>query len=491
VVILLLAVSLTYYALESRSPEATQSPTTSGQGVPVASTQVPSVTTQTVPAATAKEEAELLNCTGPEKAFIRQGGIYSQLGYPMVVGNKESPAGPMTLGTYYLDYTADGGIAIGNVVISMISFCQALSKAVSSLGIDPANYTLAEVFLNDAEAYPGGYAGDPTWTFFFAQVYQGYWLDGGMDAYYFSATATVNAVKGSVSDLAENSFVIRSAPRNFTLSVNSTQALENVRHTTKMDEGPSLVANGTLSSIDLRLATVWQVYEHSYPSIQAVNVSTSAAQLRLLWIITTNAPNYVGYFVVDAETGQVVEAEGESTLPCGGAPDCGTTTIIDYSTDVFLTPYYNQTKGLSAPAEFFEVNGSSFGMSGNYSVEIPHVIVMAPGSSGSIGLNVTGLEMNCSTSYCLSSPFQVAPSTGSLPPGVSISFSDPLTLVKMGATVNDTMLISVSSTATEGTYLVLLDNKLYNSPDAGRAGYFILSIWNGQGQWPPLTVGSP
>ncbi|MDA4115616.1 MAG: hypothetical protein OK442_03555 [Thaumarchaeota archaeon] len=484
VVIVLLAVSLTYYALERPGPEATPSPSTSGEAVPV-------VGAQTLPNAATKEKAALLNCTGPEEAFINEGGIYSQLGYPIVVGNSHSPTGPLSPGTFYLVYPAGDGIAIGDLVLPMISFCQALSKAISSLGIDSANYTLAKVILNDGEAYPGGGAGDPTWTFFFAQVYQGYWIDGGMDGYYFSATATVNPVKGSVNDLAENSFILRSAPRNFTLNFNSTQALENVRHTTKMDEGPSLVANGTLSSIDLRLGTVWQVYQGSYPSIQPVNDSTSAEQLRLLWIITTNAPNYVGYFVVDAETGQVVEAEGESTLPCGGAPNCGTTTTTEYLTNVFLTPYYDQTSGLRVPSEFLEVNGSSFGLSGNFSVEIPHVIVMAPGSSGSIGLNVTGEGMSCSTSYCPSSQFQVAPSIGPFHPGVSVSFSDPVISLKMGATVNDTMLISVSPTAAEGTYIVLLDNKLYSSPDAGYGGYFILSIWNGLGQWPPLAVGNP
>jgi hypothetical protein len=483
VVFVLLAISVTYYALERPVSPATRSPTTSGQAGPV-------VSSQTMPIVTTEKTAELLNCTGQEKAFINA-GIYSKMGYPMVEGNDESPSGPLSLGIIYLASSPDGHIAVGNVEVPMISFCQGLSQAVSSLGIDSKNYTLAEVFLNDAEAYTGGSPGDPTWMFYFAQVYQGYWLDGGVNGLYFSATANVNAVKGSVNDLSKNGVALASAPQNFTLNVNSTQALEYVRHTTNMGEGPSLVANGTLSSIDLMLARVYTVKGGAYQSVQPVNGSTQAEQLKLLWMITTSAPNYLGYFAVDAETGQVVEAEGESTLPCGGAPNCGTTTITEYRSDVYLTPYYNQTKGLRAPAEFFEVNGSSFGMSGNYSVEAPHVIVMAPGSSGSIGLNVTGIEMNCSIPYCSSSEIQVTPSTESLPPGVSISFSDPITSVKMGGTINDTMLISVSSTATEGTYLVLLDNKLYSSPDPGNGGYFILSIWSGIGQWPPLVVGNP
>ena len=447
--------------------------------------------------------AGLLDCTTQEKAFLNEGGTYSQLGYPQLKGNLDNPFNPLSPGyVYFVQFPNSGGydVPLGDVQIPMIGVCQALAKATSYLGIDPSNYTLAKVAVDDSELNIGFPTYSATWTFYFARTYQGYWLDGAVNS--FSAEATVYAASSAVHGQVQ-SYSLSSALRNYTLNVNSTQAVQLVRHTTKMNLGPASVANGTLDSMDLRLATVYTVKGGAYPSIQPVNDSSTGGQLRLLWTVTTSAPDYVGYFVVDAETGQVVEAEGESTLPCGGAPNCG----IQYSTPsgVNSAPDYAQTSGLTVASESFEINGSAVGLNGTYSVLVPNVISMRPGSSGSIGLNLTGIEIDCppissaqgnttSTSTTVTtvtvngscSPFtyDVTPSTRALPPGVTVDFSKPSVGVDMGATVSDPMQISVSSNAPQGTYIIFLDSPPYT---AG-GGYVILSIWNGQGSWPVLPM---
>ncbi len=222
----------------------------------------------------------------------------------------------------------------------MKSACQALGDAISSLGINSSDYRLAEVAINDGEVNVIASVSDPTWTFYFARLYQGYFVEGSLG--HFSASAVVNSVSGHAGHLSAEPLSLSPGMGNFTLGLNSTQAVQVVRNTTVMNEGPALVAKGTVQSVDLRLASVYTVEGGAYPSVQPVNSSTTDGQLRLLWIITTTAPNNVGYFAVDTETGQMVEAEGESTLPCGGAPNCG----IAYATSsgVVSAPLFGDTK---------------------------------------------------------------------------------------------------------------------------------------------------
>jgi len=505
-IILLLVVSLAYYGMEksvsqstqstasgssesSSAPSATSEETSSQSGSATTSGQAGSSASETVH--TPEEATGLLDCTAQEKAFLNEGATYSRLGYPEIAGDGDNPINAQSPAyVYFVQFPNEfEDVSLGTVGVPMIGACQALGEAISLLGIDSSNYALARVVINDGEVNTANYVSDPSWYFYFAQIYQGYWLDA-KTATGFSASAAVDAVTGHAEPSMGN-LALPSAPQNLTVNVNSTEALQLVRHAA-MNEGPAIVANGTLGSMDLRIATMYTVEGGAYATIQPVNASTPAGQLRLLWIITTNAPDYVGYFVVDAETGQVVEAEGESTQPCGGSPNCG----IAYSTPsgVISTPMYDQTRGLQVASESFEVNGSALGINGTYSVEVPHVVVMRPGSSGSIGLNLTGIEETCpppsgNIIYDCPSSYQVAPRASTppndtLPYGVSVSFSDPSVSVPVGGSVNDTLLISVPSNATQGTSIIFLQNP----PSTDYAGYIVLSVWNGQGQWPVLPM---
>lgn len=497
-IIILLSISLVYYGKERLSSQPNSS-STSGQsqsssGQSTTGEQSASSSSKVPP--TPEEMAGLLDCTTQEKAFLIEGETYSQLGYPQLRGDFDNPINALSPAYVYFVQFPAGEATLGDVQAPMIGVCQALGEAISSLGINSSNYRLAQFVVDDGVVNTDSYGvSDPTWTFYFAQVYQGFWIDGTVNE--FSASAEVNSVKGSVDHIALDNLSLPSTPGNFTMNFNSTQALEAVRHTTVMNEGPSLVANGTLDSIDLRLATVYTVKGGAYASIQPVNASSTIGELRLLWIITTSAPDYVGYFVVDAETGQVVEAEGESTQPCGGSPNCG--IVYETQSGVDSAPFYAQTSGLSLAPESFQINGSAVGLNGTYSVLVPDVITMRQGSSGIIGVNLTGISVECAPQQtsvsggattivfggiCAPFTYDVTPSTGALPPGVTASFSEQSVGVEMGASVSDSMQISVSPNAPQGTYVIFLDSPPYTAA----RGYIVLSIWNGQGSWPVLPM---
>ena len=490
VVIALLALSLVLFG-QSKPASQPSSVPSGGAVTGVGGSQSSSYTTLRA----TKGEGGVLNCTGPEKAFINEGALYSQLGYPFLsgytTGNYIDPLRPSFI--YFVQFPEGFDVPLGNLEIPMSTVCQGIGYAASRLGLDPSNYTLAGVSLNAAELNIAFPATTASWDFYFARVYQGYWIEGTIDGSY-SAAARVNAVTRNVYDVSQENYTLSGQSPVQGLSVNSSQALELVRHTT-MNHVPSAVANGTMDSMDLRFATFYNVKGGLYPAIHQVNSSTQTQELRLLWVITTSAPNYVGYFVVDAVSGQVLEALAESTLPCGGGP-CGTTTSRPMG--VTATPVFNQAHGLAVQPESFQVDGRVFGLNGTYSVYVPHVVVVAPGTSGTLGLTLQGLEADCPPNRTGSSSqtiitvqncptaYQVSPSTTQLPTGVSVSFSQPSVNVAAGETLNETMTISVSASAAQGTYMVFLRSAPNTSGVLG--GYYILSVWNGKGQWPVLPM---
>jgi hypothetical protein len=439
-----------------------------------------------------EESAGLVNCTTQEEAFLNDGPIYSELGYPLIPGNGDSAFSyPEPAFVYFVQFPNGPGLDVnlGNVQMPMISACQALGDAIDHLGVDPQNYSLAAVSINDAELNIGFPTLEADWIFYFAQLHQGYWVDSpGEDTdeqgIGLAAAVTVNAVSGHTTG-GVNAVSLPSGA-DIALNLNASQAIQVVRHTTKMNEGPDTVANGTVYSMELRLATIRAVSGGSYVHIEPVTNTTTAGQIGLVWIITTSFPNYVGFFVVDARTGQVVEAEGESTLPCGGAPNCG--TMADTLIPIGAYPDYGRTQGMNVSTESFEVNGSALGINGDFPVDVPHVVVMSQGSSGSMEVSFTG-NPNICTGNCTPFTDEYLPSLSTMPSGVSMNFSETNIPVPASGTANDTLHISVSPSAAQGTYIVFFE---FPGPGGGgyatSSGYLILSVWDGQGPWPVLPM---
>lgn len=479
-IILLLAVSLVYYSTEESAPSITsESIESSGS---YASSQAESSSTKTPQ--TSLGMAGLANCSAREEAFLDEGKTYSQLGYPKLIGDSDNPINALSPAfVYFVQFRGQGQseITLGDVQVPMISACQALGDAIASLGINSSDYRLAQVAMNDGEVNVYAPVSDPTWTFYFARLYQGYEVEGTVND--FSAGGVVNSVSGSVGHRSVDALSLSPLPQNYTLNVNSSQALQIVRHTTKMNQGPALVANGTVQSIDLRLVQVNEVAPGSYTA-KPVNASTPMGEIRLVWEISTSAPNYVGYFWVDAENGQVLGAEGESTLPCGGAQNCG--IVYSKPSGVISTPLFGDTKGLDISTESFEIDGTAVGLNGTYSVLVPHVISMRSGSSGSIGLNLTGIASTCTSNSqltCVPFPYNVTLRATGIPQGVSITYANQSAEVAMGASVVAEASITALS-ASPGTYVVFFDTPPYTA----YGGYVILSVWNSRGQWPVLPM---
>ncbi len=141
---------------------------------------------------------------------------------------------------------------------------------------------------------------------------------------------------------------------------------------------------------------------------------------------------------------------------------------------------------LDISSESFEIDGRAFGLNGTYSVLVPDVISMLPGSSGSIGLNLTGIAPTCSSNSqftCIPFPYNVTVSATGLPQGVSMTYSNQSVEVAMGASVVDVASIAALS-ANPGAYASSSTRR--HTPTTG--GTCVLSVWNGNGQWPMLPM---
>ncbi len=167
----------------------------------------------------------VLNCTGPAEAFVDEGALYSQFGYPLLSGyttaNYIDPLRPSFI--YFVQFPNEYDVALGNLEIPMSTVCQGIGYAATALGISPSNYTLAEVSLNDAElntAYPSTTV---SWDFYFARVYDGYWIYGTVGSSY-SAVARVNAVTNNVYDVSMDNYSLSGSPPVHSPTVNSSQA---------------------------------------------------------------------------------------------------------------------------------------------------------------------------------------------------------------------------------------------------------------------------
>jgi hypothetical protein len=145
------------------------------------------------------------------------------------------------------------------------------------------------------------------------------------------------------------------------------------------------------------------------------------------------------------------------------------------------------TEGVNVSTESFEVDGGPLGLNGNFSVNVPDVVVMAPGSSGSITLNFSGDPNAYRGGGIFTDTYY--PSVGWIPSGISMNFSETAIPMPANQTATDTLSISIAPNATQGTYIIFIG---FPNPLAGvefqASGYLILSVWDGTGQWPVLPM---
>jgi hypothetical protein len=204
----------------------------------------------------------------------------------------------------------------------------------------------------------------------------------------------------------------------------------------------------------------------------------------LCWILQLTSPSpdygYQGTFAVDAQTGALVSGWAQNLYP---------NTLEEY---VSGAVDFSHVEGFSVASETFLVNGSVLGMPGSVPVVVPDVVVLGPGSSGSIGFNFSStLQTDASESLSFENPLpgiQTLASNG-LPQGVNVTFSGQPFTVPNNGSAESTISIAVASDAPSGTFLMELTAS-QSGTQVGESGVlFLMTVWNGTGTWPlPPTV---
>jgi len=241
-------------------------------------------------------------------------GVYAQLGYPKLA----------YFGTPVMNLT------------------RAVALAMSTAHIGPSNFTLAA-----AEYDPAGGQLPATWSLWFAQVYDGFWLYG---------TGTVEATSHYVTVDADSSSVSRSLgfptyqplPGNYNLGLTAAQALQVVRGLGPFQKFSTvLTQNGNLAGISPRII---KFDTQATSDLQRPMDSGLDGESRLCWVILLefrapgNGGGEQGRFAVDAQTGRLVSGWEQKLVPYSIPPPVpgvfvrspGTTASVhfDYSHSV-------------------------------------------------------------------------------------------------------------------------------------------------------------
>jgi hypothetical protein len=156
---------------------------------------------------------------------------------------------------------------------------------------------------------------------------------------------------------------------------------------------------------------------------------------------------------------------------------------------------FSTATNLTVSRETFQIRGSIVGQSGSVPVVVPNVLILRPDSSSRIGLDFSSSFIDRSMNLSLQSfsnplpAFQSLSAEG-LPPEVSARFLTPSVAVPANGTGVEVISLSANSTASSGTYLLML-NAAWSSPAGGQSStLFLLTVWNGTGTWPPPpTIG--
>lgn len=425
------------------------------------------------------------------QAYLNVSAAYAALGYPAVTYSSYSPYSPEKP-NFTLEYqTASTSFQVGSVGGDVIPFAEAVGIGGESAGLNPSNYSLAEADFEPGVIVNSNLSIRPEWILFFAQVYEGYWLWGDVGNSAVSVQVDVDALSGNAT-VSSGFFANGSSPPSavgpsppalgqFTLNVNSSQALAAVRSSDLQSVPQALSADGTVTSSAPRVVLFGQA-SNNEAFMSPVN-STFDGRYALCWVVTMFSPTpgpagYQGTFAVDAQTGQVVSGWAQEMFPSMHIE------TVEASIDL------SRAGNLTVAQETFPIDGSVVGRSGTVPVTVPNVLIARPGSSSNVYVNFTSSfpdrTMNISL-QSFSNPlhaFQSLSSDG-LPSAVSARFLTPNVAVPANGTSDATITISVSENAPPGTYLLEL-NAAWSNPAGGQSSVtFLLTVWNGTGIWPP------
>ena len=425
------------------------------------------------------------------QTYFPSNPIYRQAGYPQITysgGLQYSPSLPNY--TVYIRTLQAPGVyfKLGTLRAPVINFSTAIKLATFTTNLEPTKYNLVLAYFG-----PGFivnetlYDHHPQWSFYFARVYENFWLFGSYAAgiSVCSVVISVDAFNGTVrSDgLTGNDPYLPTSGEHFELKVNATEALQTVRMNVLQDVPKTLTTNGTVRMIEPRIILLGPGSNGAFENPLDVSLS---GKKRLCWIIELYSPvpeyGYFGTFAVDAETGKLVAGYAEA-----GYPSLQYYTINGAVID-------SSAHNVTVSDHSFPVDGRIVGISGTVTLIVPDVIVISPGVHGSIGLNITSDHpQNVNVNLTVVNPLPDVQSSevNSNPPGVSIEFAEQQTSVPANGSSQVTLLISAQDGAPQGTYLMEANFSYiypsWNQPARGNL-LFLLTVWNGEGSWPPPPI---
>jgi hypothetical protein len=414
------------------------------------------------------------------QAYPNVSAVYANLGYPKVTYADYFTYLP-SKSNFTMEYH---GLDFGLENASVIGLNQAVALAIGGLNLT------VPLQLGYATFYPGTIVNGtlaihPRWYLFLAATYDGFWTYGSFGDGAFAIERDIDALNGTDPSVNVNSGIdLSSYPSSghYELDVNSSRALATLRAegTTIKGVPAALTENGTVLFIEPRIVLLGPTSNNA--AFQNPLDSSLSGQKRLCWVIQLYSPTpgagYQGTFAVDAETGRLVSGFAQNLFP---------NTLIE---TVSGSLDYSSARNLTISQEVFHVNGSIIGRSGMVPVVVPNVLIIKPGSSSKIDLNFTSSFPDRSMNLSLQSFSNPLPSlqdlsADGLPAGVSAKFLTPSVVLPPNWTAVAAISISADKNAPSGTYLMKL-NAAWSSPAEGQSGViFLLTVWNGAGQWPP------
>ena len=403
--------------------------------------------------------------------YFNASKVYASLGYPKILYNYWDTPYAASKPNFTLEYRAkDTGFHVGTIVAPVLSLNEATKLAADYAKLDPSNYTLGQAVFTPGTVINSKLMGNPVWYLYFAEIHDGYWIFDNYGPQSLSVEVAVDATNGTVWHL-EGDQLRLSKSGQYELRINSSRALETVRTSNLSGVPSALTEKGTVRFMEPRV-----VIPNQSPSTRGW-LDSFLSGSKLLWIIELGYSNYHGVFVVDAVTGNLVTGSAGVSLGMhlGGAY---------YGSVAFST-----ARNLTVAERTFRTNGTIIGRPGSVEVAVPDVLIVKPGTAGSIQLNYTNSRVgdpNINLSFADPLPDLQSLSSAAVPPGVSLQFSNSTMALPSNGTASATLLISVDKNAPSGTYLLEVDATNTGPYLQGKIQVlFFFSVWKGSGEWPP------
>ena len=425
------------------------------------------------------------------QAYFPSNLVYRQAGYPKIAyssGIQYSPSLPNY--TVFIRTLQAPGIyfKLGTLQAPVIDLNTAIRLATSTANLDPSRYNLVSADFEPGAVINQTLYDRPQWSLYFARVYGGFWLYGPYAAgnSVCSLVVSVDALNGTVKStgLEEDDPHLPTSGEHFELKVDAAEALQAVRVSDLKGVPKTLTENGTVKILEPRIILLGPGSRSLFFE-DPLDTSLSGKR-RLCWIIGLYSPvpeyGYFGIFAVDAETGVLISGYAQAYLP----------QLHYYTVDCAIVS--SSTHNITVSNQTLPVDGGMVGRNGAVKLAVPEVVVVRPGASGSITLKITSNHpQDVNVNLTLVNPLPAIQNLdiGGSQPRLSIRFERHQVSVPGNGSSEATLLISTLDNTPQKTYLVEVDFSYiypsWNQPARG-SFLFLLTVWDGEGSWPPPPI---